>query len=82
VLPLTWSGGDAGRSMRPGDELEMPNVPEAFVSGRPIVIRNLTQGSQYTLRHALGAHQVERLRRGGWLAEILGARGAAAGAPA
>lgn len=82
VLPLTWSGGDAGRSMRPGDELEMPNVPEAFVSGRPIVIRNLTQGSQYTLRHALGAHQVERLRRGGWLAEILGAPGAAAGAPA
>ena len=74
VMPLTWSGGDGARGVRPGDELEMPNVPEAFVTGRPIVIRNLTQGSQHTLRHALGAHQVDRLRRGGWLAEILGTR--------
>jgi aconitate hydratase len=81
VLPLAWSGGDTGRGVNHGDELEMPGVPEAFVSGRPIVVRNLTQGSQYTLRHALGAHEVERLRRGGLLAEIVGAR-AGAGVPA
>ena len=73
VMPLSWSAGDEGRGIHLGDELEMPGVPEAFVTGRPIVVRNLTQGSQYTLRHALGAHEVERLRHGGLLAEIVGA---------
>jgi aconitate hydratase len=80
VLPLTWSSGNTGRGVKLGDELEMPGVPEAFVSGRPIVVRNLTQGSQYTLSHALGAHEVERLRRGGLLADIVGARSAAGAA--
>ena len=54
-LPLAWASANEGRGVRHGDELEMPGVPETFVSGRPIVVRNLTQGSQYTLRHALGA---------------------------
>jgi aconitate hydratase len=82
VLPLSWSGGDEGRGVNPGDELEMPGVPEAFVSGRPIVVRNLTQGSQYTLRHTLASYEVERLRRGGLLAEIMGAGSPSAGAAA
>ena len=70
ILPLTWASGDDGRGVVAGDELELPGVPETFVSGRPIVARNLTQGSQYTLRHALGPRDVERLRRGGLLADI------------
>ena len=53
----------------------MPGVPEALVSGRPIVVRNLTRAPSTRFTHALDAHEVERLRRGGLLAEIVGARG-------
>ena len=70
VLPLRWTGSDDGASVQAGDELEVPGLPETFIAGRPLVIRNLTRGTQYTLRHALSARDVERLRHGGLLADI------------
>ena len=78
----SWSSGDEGRGVNPGDELEMPGVPEAFVSGSPDRGPKSHQGSQYTLRHALAAHEVERLRHGGLLAEIVGSARSSAGAMA
>ncbi len=74
VLPLLWAGSDEGREVAAGDELELPGIPETFVAGRPMVARNLTQGTQYTLRHALGPREVDRLRRGGLLADIASPR--------
>jgi aconitate hydratase len=70
VLPLRWAGSDDGASVHSGDELEIPGLPETFLTDRPLVIRNLTRGTQYTLRHDLSARDVERLRRGGLLADI------------
>jgi aconitate hydratase len=70
IMPLRWASANDGRGVQPGDELELPGVPETFIAGRPIVARNLTQGTQYTLRHSLGPRDVERLRSGGLLADI------------
>ena len=70
VLPLEWAGSGEGARVREGDELEFPGAPETFIAGRPLVARNLTRGTQYTLRHSLSGRDVERLRRGGLLADI------------
>ncbi|HTM56833.1 MAG TPA: aconitase family protein, partial [Candidatus Udaeobacter sp.] len=70
ILPLEWAGSGEGARVREGDELEFPGAPETFIAGRPLVARNLTRGTQYTLRHSLSGRDVERLRRGGLLADI------------
>ncbi|MBI1798735.1 MAG: hypothetical protein HYR73_03510 [Candidatus Eisenbacteria bacterium] len=70
VLPLEWANAADADAVSAGDELELPGLPETFVAGRPLVARNLTRGTQYTLRHALGPRDVERLRHGGWLANM------------
>jgi len=70
ILPLTWASGGEGSNVEPGDELEFPGTPETLIAGRPLVVRNLTRGTQYTLRHGLSDRDVTRLRRGGLLAEI------------
>jgi aconitate hydratase len=70
VLPLEWANATDARAVAQGDELEFPGLPETFVAGRPLVARNLTRGTQYTVRHPLGAREVERLRHGGLLADM------------
>jgi aconitate hydratase len=70
VIPLEWANATDARAVSAGDELEFPGLPETFVAGRPLVARNLTRGTQYTVRHPLGAREVERLRHGGLLADM------------
>jgi aconitate hydratase len=70
VLPLAWAGSDDGSAVKEGDELEFPGVPETLIADRPLVVRNLTRGTQYTLRHDLSDRDVRRLRRGGLLTEL------------
>jgi aconitate hydratase len=74
VLPLEWVNGREGRALEVGDELEIPGLPETFVAGRPLVVRDLSRGTQYTLRHMLDSRQVGRLRRGGLLADLIATR--------
>src|SRR5262249_32847161 len=68
ILPLAWSAADDGSAIEPGDELEFPGVPETLIEGRPLVVRNLTRGTQYTLHHDLTDREVRRVRAGGLLA--------------
>jgi len=51
-----------------GDELEIPDLPEALETGKPLVVRNLTRGGQYALHHDLGSDEIDEVRAGGRLA--------------
>jgi aconitate hydratase len=56
------------REIERGDELEIPGLPGALEPGRPLTVRNLTRGSQYTVAHRLDARAIDWLRAGGLLA--------------
>jgi len=79
ILPLVWGSSDEGAAIEAGDELEFPGTPETLIAERPLVVRNLTRGTQYTLRHDLSDGDVRRLRRGGLLAEVAAEESARAG---
>jgi aconitate hydratase len=70
VLPLEFVNEGDARAVAAGDELEIPGLPEALAPGRALVVRNLTQGTQYTVRHPLAARDVDRLAVGGLLAAL------------
>ncbi|HEY2956210.1 MAG TPA: aconitase family protein [Candidatus Eisenbacteria bacterium] len=50
-----------------GDELELPTLPHGLEPGRPLVLRNLTRGTQFDVRHDLDARGIAIARAGGLL---------------
>jgi hypothetical protein len=56
------------RAIEAGDELEIPGLPESLETGKPLVVRNLTRGTQHTLPHDLDPYAIGLLRAGGLLA--------------
>jgi aconitate hydratase len=50
-----------------GDELEIPGLPDALWEGAPLVVRNLTSGTRFTVRHELNTRQLETVASGGLL---------------
>ncbi len=80
VLPLRRpAAGDPGDpgELAIGDELEIPGLPDMLERNKPLVVRDLTRGTQLTLHHELTEREIELVRAGGLLAA-----GARAGAPA
>jgi aconitate hydratase len=67
LLPLTFASQEDARSLRPGDELELPTLPEGLEPNRPVVVRNLTRGGQLAARHDLDAREITIVRAGGLL---------------
>jgi aconitate hydratase len=65
VLPLR-SDGHPSR-LRRGDELEIPGLPDGLERGKPLVMRNLTRGTQISLHHGLNDREIEIVRAGGLL---------------
>jgi len=51
-----------------GDELEIPGLPDMLERNKPLVVRNLTHGTQLTLHHDLTEREIELVRAGGLLA--------------
>jgi len=68
VLPLRLRLESDERGIRLGDELEIPGIPDNLEVGKPLVIRNLTRGTQLTLPHDLDAHEMRLVRAGGLIA--------------
>ena len=66
--------GDPGE-LAVGDELEIPGLPDMLEHNKPLVVRNLTRGTQLTLLHDLTEREIELVRAGGLLAA--GVRGVA-----
>jgi aconitate hydratase len=65
VLPLVVSERRTRDRLGPGDEVEIPGLPEGLEPGRPVVVRNLTRGLQVAARHPLDARAADVWRAGG-----------------
>jgi aconitate hydratase len=68
VLPLLLASEQDYEGIRGADELEIPALRSALVEDRPLVVRNLTRGLQFAVRHELDARGLASVRAGGWLA--------------
>jgi len=72
VLPLRRqpAGAEPGDpwELAAGDELEIPGLPDMLERNKPLVVRNLTHGTQITLHHDLTEREIELVRAGGLLA--------------
>jgi aconitate hydratase len=69
ILPLVFvEEGDYDR-INVDDALEIPDVRDAVGSGE-VIVRNTTQGYEFTARHNLSERQVEVLREGGLLNHV------------
>lgn len=67
VLPLR-PGADLGPGeLAVGDELEIPGMPDMLERSKPLVVRDLTRGTQLTLHHDLTAREIEQVGAGGLL---------------
>jgi aconitate hydratase len=76
LLALRFAAAGDCEAVACGDELEIPDLPDGLEPGKPLVVRNLTQGAQYTLHHDLDEAGVREVRAGGLLATVkLDARG-------
>jgi aconitate hydratase len=70
VLALQFMTLGDYQAIRQGDELEMPDLPDGLEPGKPLMVRNLTTGTPYALRHDLDAEEIEQVRLGGLLAAV------------
>lgn len=73
VLALRFAAGGFPDGPRQGDELEIPGLPEVLEPNRPLSVRNLTRGAQFTLHHDLSFREIEMVRAGGLLGTIAAA---------
>lgn len=71
VLPLRFAVPAHRRDIGVGDELEIPGLPEGLEPGFPLVVRNLTRGTQFTVKHDLNSREVSTVLAGGLLGRAL-----------
>lgn len=77
VLALRFAGGTDPDGLRQGDELEIPGLPEVLEPKRPLAVRDLTRGAQFTVHHDLTLREIEMVRAGGLLGVLAAARAGA-----
>ncbi|MBI4297360.1 MAG: aconitate hydratase [Chloroflexi bacterium] len=70
ILPLTFAQPQDYRHVQMGDECELSNVRASLRAGRPLLLRNLTQGWECPLNCNLTPRQVDILMAGGLLNHI------------
>ena len=70
VLPLAFAVPEDYEALAQGDELEIPGLPESLEPEKPLVVRNLSQGTQYAVRHDLPPREIALLRAGGLLRDL------------
>jgi aconitate hydratase len=67
VLPLRFARPADDERIAAGDELELPTLPEGLVPWQPIVVRNLTRGTQLVALHDLDPREIAIALAGGLL---------------
>ncbi|MGQ9626275.1 MAG: aconitate hydratase [Anaerolineae bacterium] len=76
ILPLTFVDEKDYGSVEQGDEWEIPNVHRAIRAGRELIVKNLTKGTEFIVRHNLSPRQVEIVLAGGVLNYVKSKEGA------
>ncbi|HEY3215507.1 MAG TPA: aconitase family protein [Candidatus Eisenbacteria bacterium] len=66
-LALRFAAREDYDHVASGDELEIPDLADGLEVQKPLVVRNLTQGTQYTVRHELSTREIAVARAGGLL---------------
>jgi homoaconitase/3-isopropylmalate dehydratase large subunit len=67
ALPLSFARGADLDAFAAGDEIELPTLPHGLEPSRPLVVRDLTRGTQLDVRHELDARAIAIARSGGLL---------------
>ncbi len=67
VMPLLRAAQAEEAALGLGDEIELPNLPDELAPDRPLTARNLSRGTQLTLRHRLSGEDIAVLKAGGLL---------------
>lgn len=70
ILPLRFVDEADYKRLNPADVLEIPNVRQAIRDGNQIMVRNISQGYEFTARHDLTPRQVEIALAGGLLNQV------------
>jgi aconitate hydratase len=68
ILPLTFADADDYGRIETGDSLALEGLRTQIAAGGAVVLKNVTRGESYTLRHELSPRQREILLAGGLLA--------------
>jgi aconitate hydratase len=72
VLPLRFAVAADRNDIGVGDELEIPGLPDGMEPGFPLVARNLTRGTQFTVKHDLNRREIATVLAGGLLRRAMG----------
>ncbi|MNQ52058.1 Homoaconitase large subunit [compost metagenome] len=64
IVPLTFDKDADYEAIQPGDQLTMPGIREEIQRGESVTVVNATQGSTFTMRHAMTPRQVQMVLAG------------------
>jgi aconitate hydratase len=67
ILPLVFENEADYDRVSQDDQLEIAGVREALASGRPLMVKNITQGFEFPVKHNLSERQCKVLLAGGLL---------------
>lgn len=67
ILPLNFKNEADYDKITQGDELSLPNIKEEIEAGKPVVLKNLTNGESYELKYDLSKRQKDIILAGGLL---------------
>lgn len=65
IPPLRFIDPADCDTIQQGDRLELPEIRATLEEGRPIIVRNVTNGRGCWMTHGLSQRQVEMLQAGG-----------------
>jgi aconitate hydratase len=68
IVPLLFADEADYDRINQGDRIEIPNIREAITKGSTIKARNVTNGSEFEVKHTLTDRQIEIILAGGRLA--------------
>ncbi|MBS2554266.1 aconitate hydratase [Catenulispora sp. NL8] len=71
VLPLEFTDPADYDAIQPGDELQLDALAQGLADGE-FTVRDVTQGTEFRVRHRLSGRQVATIRAGGRIAEHAG----------
>jgi len=67
IIPLTFADPADYDRLDPADRLELTGILTSLEAGTPILVKNLTRGTEFRVNHSLAPREIEVLKAGGTL---------------